>query len=312
MGEGRRSYFELWHEKAGLLERSVEETEAMAWGNRLEEPIAREIAKVRGWRIRKVQRHLTVAWSDILPEPGAVRRHPDSTHLRADGDLDLRREAADYPLGASLDFEVAGSSIRDGRAGWVPLEIKAVGRYAARAWENGQPPLAVLLQVQGQLPCARAPLGVVGGLRSVTGPADVAEIPYHEPTVKLIFRAILDLELSLAHGEAPAPDLERVRDVEVVIALHKAVTPGKVLDLRGDPKVERLLGDYRSIAEVKGCAEKEAKRLWAELLHHLGPEADFDEIIANESRARRWTVPETEVAYLKKAYTSYGVYRRKT
>lgn len=320
MGEGRRSYFELWHEKAGLLARDGAETDAMAWGNALEGPIARQVAKSRSWKIRKVERHLSLRWHEVLAELGA-RFNQEDADLGAGS-------APRQALGASLDYEIAGGSLREGllprayhadgfydlaqRVGWAPLEIKAVGRYAGRAWENGQPPLPVLLQVQAQLACAGAPLAVVAGLRSVTGPEDVAEVPRHEGTIELIFRAVLDLELTLARGEAPAPDLDRSGDIEAVIALHKAVTPGKVLDLRQDPKVEQILGDYRSIAEVKGCAEKEAKRLWAELLHHLGPDADFTNIIANESKVTRWEVPETEVAaHTKKSYASYGVYRRK-
>lgn len=329
MGEGRRSYFELWHEKAGLLTRDVAETGPMFWGNKLERDIAEGVAELHGWKIQKVHRHLSLTWLNIAADMKELQALDEVSPLRPDSARVTTAPArAAYPLGASLDYEIAGSSIRKGllprayhadgfydlaqRIGWAPLEIKAVGRYASRSWENGQPPLPVLLQVQAQLACAGAPLAVVAGLRSVTGPEDVAEVPRHEGTIKLIFRAVLELELSLARGEAPAPDLDRSGDIEAVIALHKAVTPGKVLDLRQDPKVEQILGDYRSIAEVKGCAEKEAKRLWAELLHHLGPDADFDELIANESKASRWTVAEKEVAaHIKKSYASYGVYRRK-
>jgi predicted phage-related endonuclease len=313
MGEGRRSYFELWHQKAGLLDRVVEETEAMAWGNALEAPIARQVAKNRGWKIRKVERHLALGWHELWESKEDAGKLDEAYALRESTSLGKALPArAQYPLGASLDYEILGPTYRAGVTGWLPWEIKAVGRYASRAWENGQPHLAILLQVQPQLAVARAPLGVVAGLRSVTGPEDVAEIPRHEPTIKLIFRAVLELELSLARGEAPPPDLDRKGDVEAVIALHKAVTDGKVLDLRQDQKVEQILADYRDIATVKGCAEKESKRLWAELLHHLGSDADFRELIANESKAVRWTVAETEVAaHTKKAFTSYGVYRRK-
>lgn len=308
MGEdSRTSYFELWNLKAGLLEREHSESEAMAWGNALEAPIARQVAKNQGWKIRKVERHLTLDWTGIVNNRDEVALLDEAKALRH-GFIDGQPGAggAAFPLGASLDYEIA-------RGFWAPLEIKAVGRFASRGWENGQPPLPVLLQVQGQLACASAPLGVAAGLRSVTGPEDAAEIPRHEETIKLIFRAVLELEVTLARGEAPPPDLDRTGDVEAVFALHKAVTSGKVLDLRQDARVEKLLGDYRLNAKVKGNAEKEANRLWAELLLHLGPDADFDELIGNESKASRWTVPAKEqAAYIKKAYASYGVYRRKT
>lgn len=301
MGEGRRSYFELWHEKKGLLTRDQAETGPMFWGNKLERDIATGVAELHGWNIRKVVRHLNLGWMPVL---AAIDR-------RFSAEDAALGAGARRPLGASLDYEILGSTLRAGLTGRLPLEVKAVGRYASHSWENGQPPLPVLLQVQAQLACAGASLGVVAGLRSVTGPEDVAEIPRHEPTIKLIFQAVLELELSLVRGEAPAPDLERTSDVEAVIALHKAVTPGKVLDLRQDAKVEQILGDYRSIREVEGCATKEKERLWAELLVRLGPDADFVELIGNESKVKRWVIPAAHVEYDKKEGAGFGVYRRK-
>lgn len=294
MGVGRRSPFVLYHEKAGNLEPDPAESEATAWGNVLEAPIARTVAQQRGWKIRKVERHLTVGWNDL----GLLEAVSEAELSRA-----LRGDRAPNPLGASLDYEVALGS-------WAPMEVKAVGRYASRAWEGGQPPLPVLLQVQAQLACARAPLGIVAGLRSVTGPADVAEVPRHEPTIRLIFRAVLDLEISLARGEAPAPDYSRQGDVEAVLALHKAVTPGKVIDRRGDPAVERILADYKSASAEKGKLEKETKGLWAELLTTLGPDADFEELIVNEHYAKTWPLPEMDIH--RKAGRGHNVWERKS
>jgi len=290
-GVGRLTPYQFWNIKAGKLPRpDLSGEEHIEWGNLLEAPIARGIAWREGWKIRKVHRHL-VAPPELWEPEGAIT-DPEAPPL----------------LGASLDYEASRG--RGHAPGWHPLEIKAVGRYAGWQWQDG-PPLPVLLQVQAQLACAGAEVGLVGGLRSVTGPADVAVVPRHPETIRQILLRILAFEVELREGRCPAPDFDNTKDVEAVVALHKAVLPGKVIDRRGDETLEALCAWYKVASAEAGAQKKQADSLWAQILEHLGLDADAAQVELRDHYIKTWPVAEREVAYTAKAHRGHGVYPRK-
>jgi putative phage-type endonuclease len=102
----------LIYEKEGRLEPSQDETEAMAWGTRLEGPCSDAYEEITG---RKVRRQGT-------------KRHPDLPWMLA-----------------HIDRQI----VAQGRGVGV-LEIKTTDRSAQRDWEDGVPH-ATYLQLQHQL-----------------------------------------------------------------------------------------------------------------------------------------------------------------
>lgn len=304
----RVSPFELYHRKKGNLEaEDISDKEFIRWGNRLEEPIAREIASERGWKIRKVKRHLRYNLTCDVS---------DEHHARRLSVLGAGKEPrlVDGLLGASLDFEIVKTDPTSGvQHGMAPFEIKAVGRFQALKWNNG-PPLPVLLQLQAQIACAGASWGAVGGLRSVTGPADVAEIPRHEGTIRKILVRILEFEVELAEGRPPAPDFSLTGDVEAMIALHRSLDEAQELDLRGRPDLEVKVDRLKYLGEEGTKREKEAKAIWAELLPDItvAPGTLAGRVEFNELWMKTWPLAGGFVSYEKKPSVGHGIYRRKS
>lgn len=296
----RVSPFELYHRKKGNLEaEDISDKEFIRWGNRLEEPIAREIALEKGWKIRKVKRHMVL--------------HPDVFVALVNEEGRNRPSIEKSLLGASLDFEIVKTDPSSGvQRGVAPFEIKAVGHFQSFKWHDG-PPLPVLLQLQAQIACAGASWGAVGGLRSVTGPADVAEIPRHQGTIRKILLRILEFEVELTEGRPPAPDFSLTGDVEAMIALHRSLDEAQELDLRGRPELDAKVARLKELASAATENEKEKKALWAELLPSitvapgvLAGRAEF-----NEFYLKTWPLAGGLVSYEKKPGVGHGIYRRK-
>lgn len=301
----RVSPFEFYHRKNGNLEaEDISDKEFIRWGNRLEEPIAREIALEKGWKIRKVKRHMAYSGAAVRRLLDEEEKSPAPTE-RSFGLL----------LGASLDFEISSVTTPDRLRAAVraPFEIKAVGRFQALKWHDG-PPLPVLLQLQAQIACAGASWGAVGGLRSVTGPADVAEVPRHEGTIRKVLLRILAFEVELAEGRPSAPDFSLTGDVEAMIALHRQLDEEKELDLRGRPELEAKAARLKALGEVDTANKKEKDALWASLLPDItvAPGTLAGRVEFNEFWMKTWAKAGGPVSYEAKPSVGYGIYRRKS
>lgn len=129
-----KSRFALWSEKVGLVTDSIEETEAMEWGKRLEGPIGEKYADVTGRIVSRA--------------PEVVRTHP----------------LMPYMLG-TVDFDVI-----DPKRGPGILEVKTLGLFRADEW-NDEPPIHYAVQLQHYLAITGAAWGsfaaLIGGQRFV-------------------------------------------------------------------------------------------------------------------------------------------------
>lgn len=110
-----QSKYQLWADKSGLADHVVEETEAMAWGKRLESAIAEAYAERTGHEVTLNGQR--IAWAKGVPWLFAT---PDAFI-----------EAQDKP-------------------GQGVLELKAASAYA-EGWDDEVPPLHYRLQVQHQM-----------------------------------------------------------------------------------------------------------------------------------------------------------------
>lgn len=127
-----RTPLDVWLEKTGPApDGDTELNEAAAWGNVLEDPVARATVK----------RHPELG--KLVPTPGLLR-HPDHPWMLA-----------------TLDRLLAPRGKR-GAAVTSALEVKTTSDMNYRLnWEEGVPPGMVLLQVQQQLGVADLPFGWV-------------------------------------------------------------------------------------------------------------------------------------------------------
>src|SRR5262245_51429000 len=120
-----KSALNVYVDKIGLEEPDDDETEAMEWGHRLEEPIARKYQET-------VHRPV---WN-----PGAhvIERHPDLAFMLATPDryTELDPGATGFPVPPA-----------DGRG---VLELKTAGFFKKDEWAD-EPPLEYQVQVQHQL-----------------------------------------------------------------------------------------------------------------------------------------------------------------
>lgn len=119
---------QLWLKLHTDLDDSIEETERMRWGTRLESAIAHGIAEDRGWRIEK--------WN-------------------------YYQRIVDHRLGSSFDFMVMGDRP-------AILEIKNVGLHQFSSWVETasglEAPLHIEMQVQHQMLVAGVDLAYIGVL----------------------------------------------------------------------------------------------------------------------------------------------------
>lgn len=223
----RRTLFELWHQKAGNIPEPEVEDERVFWGSVLDPAIAQGIAGLKGWKIRRVRRHV---------------EHPTVPGM-----------------GASLDFEILGDPRGPGA-----LEIKNVDWLVARGWPDGLPPLRFELQVQHQLACVSgrtwAALGVlIGG--NIPG---VFEYERHERAIARIERAVALFWRSIEENRPPEPDFDR--DLPALEALYVTPRPGSVLDLRGHGRLEALCAEYERARRDGAAAEGRRRAAKAAIL----------------------------------------------
>jgi putative phage-type endonuclease len=122
-----KSALMLYLEKVGLTPPTVEESERMRWGHRLEEPIAEAYADETG---------------RLVTDPGdfAIIQHRDLPFLQAT--LDRRVQSVVGPHIASPPANGEGA-----------LEIKTTNAWNAEEWDD-EPPLLYQVQLQHQLAVA--------------------------------------------------------------------------------------------------------------------------------------------------------------
>ena len=119
----------LWQVKAGRAPYPALNSPRARWGLKLEEVIAEACAEEQGWEIRK----------------GGYAKDPTCPRL-----------------GASLDSVILSDPDEDGPG---LLECKNVDWLQhRRKWENGEPPLHILLQLQHQIAASGYMWGAIGAL----------------------------------------------------------------------------------------------------------------------------------------------------
>ena len=162
------------------------------------------------------------------------------------------------------------------------------GLQYARSWENGEPPMHYLLQLQHQLACTGFRHGYIAVL---IGGNEFKIFPYerHEGAIAKIEHATTAFWQSIAENREPAAVAE---DYDVIRQMMNRMEDTEI-DLAGDNEFPDLCARAKAASARKSEAEKEEKACKAAIIQKMN----------NHARARcgGFTVKATTVS--KKEYT---------
>lgn len=256
--------FQLWHRKAGNLpEPDLAGDDRVFWGAILEPAVAAGVAQKKGWDVLKWTR-----WIKSERCPG---------------------------LSASLDYV-----INHAERGRGALEIKTVDRLQFKAWEDGEPPMAHLLQLQTQLAVTGWTWGAVAALIG-GNELRIFEHERHAGTIAKIEAEVAAFWVSLKNGQEPAIDF--AADAETVKALHREFETGLARDFTGHNRLPTLCHAYKEAAKDENVAAARKEQCSAEILSIIGD--------AETATTDSWRIKSTHVAGGPVSYTRKP-YRRMT
>lgn len=267
------SPFSLWALKTGRIKRKETSNNRIRWGHLLEQTVAEEVARARGWKIRK---------------PPGYYLHPT-----VEG------------MGASLDLE-----IDEGDGVWRPLEVKTVASTEVHKWRNAIgdyfPPMHLHLQVQHQL--AVTGLGHAWVAVLFGGSEErVIRIQRDEELIAAIEEAVAGFWKDIAEGREPQPN--ETRDLEVLKRLYAHADPDKVLDWRQDDEMRATITEYVALGKEIAEKKKERDALLARIRIRLrdAAAADLGDLVLKAIQ-----MPASESLVKKEAHTVIRTSKPKT
>ncbi len=239
-GHGYQTYYALWHQKAGLIDKeNLDDVLPVLIGQCMESGLASVIRKVEGVDMRKAHRYLI---------------HSNEATC----------------LAASLDYE-----IRTDDAGWVPCELKIQDWMAfSEQWEETEisgeydPPLKFALQLQQQLLITDKPYGY---LFALVGNRQLVKVKMEadKDVQNMIEEEAIRFWTSIHANNVPAPDYDK--DLQLMYKTLTNVEDGREIHVHGDDWWEAAITSYKDAADREKAAKAIKDRLRAEVLDRLGP-----------------------------------------
>jgi len=253
-GCGYQSQFQLWHEKRGdLAHANYDDNERIVLGRCLEAGIADAAHILYDYELRRADAYYT---DDECPGLGCTP------------DYFLVMEGGEFPA------EVKNASWGAFKDHWL-------------IHEDGftEPPLRFSLQVQTQLACTGAAVGLLIAL--ISGDRIVrCEIPRHDEAIAEIRRRVAAFWESVAnHVEPPA---EMPGDMDAAKRVWH--TGDGSVDLRGDPDVESWLTNLAELRAARKRIEADESLIDGQVLAYC-TKNQFAAISANGGRVSCKTVP---------------------
>ena len=132
------------------------------------------------------------------------------------------------------------------------LEIKTADWMIARNWENGEPPLSYMLQVQSYLALTGRAWGCMAVL---VGGNDLRlfEFERRPATIEIIEGKVREFWASIRAGVEPKPDF--ARDAKTISLLYASTVEGQTIDLTGNNRAPELIAEYQAAAADEKDAE---------------------------------------------------------
>lgn len=243
---------ELWLIKRGEASGEFPDNERMFWGRLLEDAVAQGVAIQKSWQVDNLKAYVVCG-----DTPG---------------------------MGCTPDRIINHAP---GRSSPGVLQIKVVDRLEFLKWEDGEPPLNYLLQLQHEIACCAMEWGalavLVGG-----NELKVYEYDAHPVAMGRIKDAIMSFWRAVESGAQPkaiSDDYDILREIS-----------GKYdreIDLSQDNELPMLCADAKAAAKVKNEADKQEKEAKARILQKLNGAA--------RARCAGFTIKATTVN--KKEYT---------
>lgn len=239
-GYGYQTFYQKWHEKAGILPpEDLDDILTVVVGDEMESGFANVIRRTREYDMRKVHRYLI---------------HPNEA---------LR-------LAASLDYELLTSD-----AGWVPAELKIMDWFSfAQNFEETErsgeydPPLKFALQLQQQLLITGKPYGYLFVLVSNKQLVEI-QMEADEDVHKIIEKHALEFWDSISRQVAPSPDYDK--DLQAMYHTLTNVDDGRELDWQNNEWANAQVLAYKEASERERAAKEIKDRIRAEVLDAIGP-----------------------------------------
>jgi predicted phage-related endonuclease len=255
-GCGYQSHFQLWHEKKGDLEHAdYTDNERVILGKCLEEGIAKAAGELFDYPLVKA----TAYYAD-----------DDCPGLGCTPDYFLVRENGAFPA------EVKNASWGSFKDNWL-------------IHDDGfaEPPLRFQLQVQTQLACTSAAVGLLIAL--ISGDRIVrCEIPRHDEAIAEIRARVNDFWRSIEQNVEPPAEMPQ--DMAAAKRVWHA-GEGSV-DLRGDPDVEGWLEQLAELRDVRKRVEADADVVEAKVMAYC-VHNQYAAIAANAGRVSCKQMPAT-------------------
>lgn len=223
------SPWQVWLEKTGQIPVGGEETEAMYFGNLLEDTIGRAFAERTGMEVITVEATYAHPQHDwMLASPDRFIIMPD----RSTGLLEIKNSG-----GYKLDEWKSGEPDADG------------------VWRGGEAPLHYILQVQHQHAVMGSHIGYIGALLGGNRLC-IVEVPRDEELIKMLMWAEEQFWYdNVVEGKAPAIDgMQSTTDA--LAQIYAESDADESVDL--DDSIAKALIEYQAASEAEASA-KEAK-----------------------------------------------------
>ena len=246
------SRWELWQTKKGNLPPpSLDDVERVQWGVRLEDAIAHGLAEQFGWR---VERH------------GKSMAHPTVKGMQAKPDYQI---------------------VEKGSRGDGILEVKNVDWLQRKKWENDEPPLGYILQLQHQFACSGLRWGRVGYLIG-GNESGFNEYEARPTVIAEIERRVTDFWESIRLNKPPPIDF--AEDAELVAKIYNEVDKGSTTDMTDNERLLDLCRQYQDWSDEAKAADTTAKALKAEIMSIV----EGTELVkCGNFRLKSWTVDQS-------------------
>lgn len=273
--------FELWHRKKTSTIVEIEQNQRMAWGNRLQDAIAKGISDDYSLTIRPMKEYIRVpAWR----------------------------------IGSSFDYSVCPHGKNPIHGCDTEDEILEVKNVDSLAYKEGwliqgdtvEAPPHIELQAQHQLLVSgrsRASIGALIGGNRVTLIKREADPQIHE-AIKAKVAAFWE---SIDSNQEPEPDFKE--DAKFLAKLYSYGEPGKIMNAAGDAKLAGLVRDYKEWGEKESSAKAEKDGIKGQILTLI---QDAEKVTGDGYTISAGVKPPTLIeAYERKGFRDFRIFLKK-
>lgn len=267
--------FELFHRKLNNEIVTLEDTDRMKWGRRLEDPIALGIAEDQGW----------------LAEPYKIYGRDESIKAGSSFDYQIAVPDQNNVMEKSI-LEIKNVDSLQIQKKWIIEDKKIV-----------EAPPHIELQCQHQLMLTGHSFMYLGALIGGNQVLLLKRTP-NEKIISSIKAKIIKFWNQVENNIIPEPDF--IRDADYISQLYNHAEPGKVIE--GSQEISSLVDQYNKAAALEKEAANSKKAAKAKILTLIG---DAEKVIDDKYSISAGLVGPTHVSYERKGFRNFRVFKKK-